>query len=45
MNETRKYFENDDEFAEAELYINQFFDMLEDDKVFERRFLKQVNKP
>ena len=40
MNSTRIYFDNDDEFAEAELYVNKFFQMLEDDKVFERRFLK-----
>lgn len=42
MNETEKYFDNKDEFAEAELYVNKFFQMLEDDKVFERRFIRQT---
>lgn len=40
MNDTRKYFDDEDQFAEAELYVRKFFQMLEDDKVFERRFLK-----
>jgi hypothetical protein len=40
MNRTKIYFEDEDEFAEAELYVKKFFQMLEDDKVFERRFIK-----
>ena len=40
MNRTKIYFEDEDEFAVAELYVKKFFQMLEDDKVFERRFIK-----
>jgi hypothetical protein len=40
MNLTRPYFDDDDQFREAELYVNKFFQMLEDDKVFERRFIR-----
>ncbi len=42
MNATRKYFDDDDQFREAELYVNKFFQMLEDDKVFERRFIRST---
>ena len=42
MNETKRYFDNEDQFAEAELYVKKFFQMLEDDKVFERRFIRST---
>ncbi len=45
MNSTKPYFDDENEFNEAELYIKKFFQMLEDDRVFERRFIKQVKKP
>ena len=45
MNSTKRYFDDEHEFKEAELYVKRFFQMLEDDKLFERRFLKQAKKP
>jgi hypothetical protein len=36
MNEA--FFDNEDEYNEAELYISKFFQTLEDDKKFQRTF-------
>jgi hypothetical protein len=35
---TKEFFDNEDEYTEAELYISKFFQTLEDDKKFQRTF-------
>ena len=42
MNATQQFFDDTDQFTEAELYVKKFFQMLEDDKVFERRFIRST---
>lgn len=36
LEKTKGFFDNEDEYAEAELYITKFFQVLEDDKKFNR---------
>lgn len=36
LERTKELFDNEDEYSEAELYINKFFQVLEDDKKFNR---------
>ncbi len=38
LEHTKAFFDNEDEYAEAELYIKQFFQALEDEKRFQRTF-------
>jgi len=41
MNSIEKYFDNKDDFVEAEMYVLRFYQILEDDKKFEKQFVKQ----
>ena len=36
LEKTKAFFDNEDEYAEAELYVTKFFQVLEDDKKFNR---------
>ena len=36
LEKTKGFFDNEDEYAEAELYLSKFFQVLEDDKKFRR---------
>ena len=36
LEKTKGFFDNEDEYAEAELYLNKFYQVLEDDKKFQR---------
>lgn len=40
MEHLEKYFENKDDYVNSELYVMKFFKILEDDKKFEKHFVK-----
>lgn len=40
MKNVEKYFENKDEYVHSELYVMKFFKILQDDKKFEKHFVK-----